>query len=136
MNEQVSSWLTAIEGLPEVHERLKRVVILNDDAIKVIKQQDGPTTLFYLEPPYLHETRSGQGANNDYQYEMTYQQHDRLLETLHECKGSFILSGYRSELYDDWKDTCNWRRVSIKIDNKASAKKTKDIKTECLWMNY
>ena len=36
MNEQASAWLTVIDGLPEVHARLKRVVILNHDALDVI----------------------------------------------------------------------------------------------------
>jgi DNA adenine methylase len=40
MNEQVSSWLSAVEGQLEAHERLKRVVILNSDPCKVIQQQD------------------------------------------------------------------------------------------------
>src|SRR5262245_46196307 len=31
MNEQASAWLTAVEGLPAVHRRLKRVVVLNRD---------------------------------------------------------------------------------------------------------
>lgn len=51
MNEQASAWLTAVEGLPAVHERLKRVVILGPkDAKEVIIQQDGDQTLFYLDP--------------------------------------------------------------------------------------
>ena len=56
MNEQASAWLTAIDGLPAVHARLQRVVILNQDALQVIKNQDGEKTLFYLDPPYLAET--------------------------------------------------------------------------------
>src|SRR5690606_34049844 len=78
MSEQVSSWLTAIEGLPAVHARLKRVVILNRDALDVIKQQDGESTLFYCDPPYLHETRV---TTNDYAHEMTQGQHVDLLRT-------------------------------------------------------
>lgn len=57
MNEQASAWLTAVEGLPEVHARLKRIVILNDDALEVIKSQDGASTLFYLDPPYVPDAR-------------------------------------------------------------------------------
>ena len=133
MNEQASSWLSAIEGLPESHERLKRVVVLNRDAIDVIRQQDGPNTFFYLDPPYLHETRV---TTDDYEYEMNEDEHEALLDTLGHVKGRFILSGYRSDLYDRVANYYGWHRNDIEIDNKASSKKTKDKKTECLWMNF
>lgn len=133
MNEQVSSWLSAVEGLPEAHERLKRVVVLNDDAVKVIKQQDGPKTHFYLDPPYLHETRVTTG---DYEHEMTEDQHRQLLAVLDKLKGTFQLSGYRSALYDSAAVACRWHRADFDLPNNASGKKAKERKTECLWMNY
>ncbi|HET6573043.1 MAG TPA: DNA adenine methylase, partial [Fimbriiglobus sp.] len=40
MNEQASAWLSAVDGLPAVHARLRRVVILNRDARDVIRQED------------------------------------------------------------------------------------------------
>ena len=58
MNEFPSAWLNAIGGLPAIHARFKRVVILNRKALYVIRQQDGPRTLFYLDPPYMHQTRA------------------------------------------------------------------------------
>lgn len=133
MNEQVSSWLSAVEGLPEAHARLKRVVILNDDACKVIKQQDGPNTLFYCDPPYLHETRV---TKSDYECEMSVEQHKALLDTLAAIEGKFILSGYPSQLYTDYEFRFCWKHIDIAIDNKASSKATKEIKIERLWMNY
>jgi len=51
MNEQASAWLSAVDGLRAVHRRLRRVVVLNRPAIEVIQGQDGPDTLFYLDPP-------------------------------------------------------------------------------------
>lgn len=133
MNEQVSSWLTAIEGLPDVHARLKRVVILCKPARDVILQQDGPNTLFYLDPPYLHETRV---ATEAYSWEMSEQAHVDLLDTLSGIEGHFLLSGYRSDLYEVMAHKHGWRRIEKQIDNKASSSKTKEIKTECLWVNY
>lgn len=133
MNEQVSAWLTAVEGLPEAHERLKRVVILNDDALKVIKQEDSQNTFFYLDPPYLHETRATTG---DYEHEMTEEQHSDLLELLDTIEGKFLLSGYHSRLYDIHADACGWVRHEKEIDNKASGKKSKERKVECLWANF
>ena len=133
MNEQVSAWLSAVEGLPEAHERLIRVEIRNMDAIEFIRKYDHKDCLFYCDPPYLHETRV---TNSDYQYEMSPEQHTQLLMKLKKIKGKFILSGYRHIIYDAIAAANNWRRVDIEIDNKASSQFTKPIKTECLWMNY
>ncbi len=131
MNEQASSWLTAVEGLQDVSERLKRVVVLNEDATKVIRSQDGPNTLFYLDPPYLHETRV---STEDYDHEMSTTQHIALLETILSCKGKVLLSGYPNELYDKYLK--KWSIRDIEIDNKASSAKRKPKMIERVWMNY
>lgn len=132
-NEQAASWLTAIEGLAEIHQRLRGVVIYNEDAIRLVSRQDGPRTFFYLDPPYLHETRL---TTRDYTHEMSADDHRRLLETLVGIEGKFLLSGYPSALYQEFADRHGWRRVDIEIDNKASGKAVKDKEIECLWMNY
>ena len=134
MNEQASAWLSAIDGLPEFHARLKRVVILHSNAVKVIKQQDGTRTLFYCDPPYMHETRHNGGG--EYKHEMTREQHVELLETLATVNGRFILSGYDSDLYHDFAQQHGWSCDSIEIDNKASGSKTKEKKIENIWKNY
>jgi DNA adenine methylase len=134
MNEQVSAWLSAVEGLPEVHDRLKRVVILSNEATRVIQQQDGAHTFFYLDPPYLHDTRNSVGEYGA--HEMSVEQHEALLEPLARVTGKFILSGYRSELYDDFANCHGWHRRDIEIDNKASARRSKPRVTECLWFNF
>jgi len=132
MNELVSAWLSAIDGLAEFHARLQRVVIYNKDACDVIRQQDGPRTLHYLDPPYLHETRSSTG---EYEFEMDEEDHLRLLETLAGIKGRFLLSGYPSELYDEFAAKHAWKCHEREIDNKASGSKTKEKRTECVWTN-
>jgi len=133
MSEQASAWLSAVEGLPEAHNRLKRVVILNHDALDVIREQDGPRTHFYCDPTYLPETRT---AKDCYEHEMTAVQHEHLLHRLAAIRGTFQLSGYHSELYDDMADCQKWRCVEFDLPNNASGKKKKERKIECLWMNY
>jgi len=133
MNEQLSSWLSAVDGLPEAHKRLIRVVIFNEDAAGVIEREDGADTFFYVDPPYMAETRVAKSA---YEHEMSREQHANLLVALGTATGKFILSGYKSELYLVAEKRYGWQRVDIEIDNKASSKKVKPIKTECLWMNY
>jgi DNA adenine methylase len=134
MNEQVSAWLNAIEGLPAVHTRLKRVLILNDNALTVIRNEDGPRTLFYLDPPYLHETRATIG---EYLYEMTYQQHRDLLEALKGIEGRFMLSGYDSDLYRGYANTVpRWNRHEFDLPNNAAGGKNKRRMVECVWTNF
>ena len=133
MNEQVSAWLTAVEGLPQIHQRLRRVVICNQDAIALIKQQDGRQTFLYCDPPYLHGTRSSTG---EYAHEMSDDGHRELLEVLAGIKGKFLLSGYSNELYESWAKQHGYACERIEIDNKASSAKNKQTKIECLWMNY
>jgi DNA adenine methylase len=133
MNEQVSAWLSAVEGLQEAHERLIRVEIRNMDAIDFIRKYDHEDCLFYCDPPYLPETRV---VEESYENEMTLEQHHDLLVALSSISGKFVLSGYPSSVYNDVGYINRWNRVDIKIDSKASSAAVKPIKTECLWMNY
>lgn len=133
MNEQVSAWLNAIEGLPDVHARLKRVLIRNQPALDIIRKEDGPRTLFYLDPPYLHETRATTG---EYRHEMTDKDHGELLEALTGVKGRFLLSGYHSKLYDGVAGIAKWTCHEKAIHNHAAGGKVKKVMTECVWTNF
>lgn len=133
MNEQVSAWLNCIEGLPAVHARLQRVLIRNRHALDIVAKEDGPRTLFYLDPPYLHETRATTG---EYEFEMTEDQHCDLLSALANVFSRFLLSGYRSDLYDTVASREKWNRHDFEIDNKAAGGKTKRKMVECVWTNF
>lgn len=131
MNEQASAWLNAVEGLAAVHARLRRVAILQRDALDVIRQQDGSDTLFYLDPPYLGETRT---ADDVYAHEMGLGGHAKLLETIRACKGRVMLSGYPSEMYD--RSLKDWTRHEFTLPNQAAGGKQKRLMTEVVWCNF
>jgi DNA adenine methylase len=131
MNNETSAWLSVLESLPAVHERLKRVLILNRPALEVIEKHDTPGTLFYLDPPYLHETRT---APDVYRYEMSEGDHRQLLDLVRGVKGKVLLSGYPSELYDAALE--GWRRETFNLANHAAGGKAKGRETEVLWMNF
>ncbi len=131
MNEQAAAWLSAVEGLAAVHARLKRVAILNRPALDVIRQQDGPDTLFYCDPPYLHQTRS---ATDTYTHEMSEADHRQLLAVLLRCQGKVMLSGYPSPLYDEILS--GWMRHPFDLPNNAAGGAVKARKTEVLWCNF
>lgn len=133
MNEQASAWLNAVEGLPAVHARLKRVVVLNRDALDVIRQQDGPQTLFYLDPPYLHDTRATTG---EYAHEMTEEQHTDLCTVSRQCKGKVMLSGYPSKLYQFQLEAQGWHRTDFDLPNNSAGGKDKRRMVECVWTNF
>jgi DNA adenine methylase len=124
----VSRWLGSVENLPEIVQRLLRVQIEHDSAIKVIKRYDSEETLFYCDPPYPHDSR---GDSQAYAYEMTDEQHRELSHVLHNLQGKVAISGYKcplmEELYGDWK--------LIQAPTKA-CHSTKGLRTEALWVNY
>lgn len=134
MNENVSAWLSAVDGLPEIHERLRRVEIRNLDFSEFISKYDHGRALFYLDPPYVHATRSTTGEYGP--HEMPDEQHVALLSQLRSISGKFMLSGYHSDLYDGWARELNWKCHEKVVDNKASCAKIKEKKTEVLWTNY
>jgi DNA adenine methylase len=131
MNGNASEWIGAVDGLPAVHARLRRVVIENRPALDVIQKGDEPGTLFYCDPPYVHETRA---STNDYAFEMTEQDHADLLDVLRQCKGKVMLSGYPNALYDD--ALAGWNRHQFDLANHAAGGKEKARETEVLWCNF
>lgn len=134
INGNASEWLGAVDGLAAVHERLRPVVIENMDAVELIEREDAPLTLHYCDPPYVHSTRAR--GKDDYAYEMTDEQHTELLRTLSKIEGRFLLSGYRSTLYDSWATTHGWERHDFDLPNNAAGGKEKRRMTECVWCNF
>ena len=124
----VSRWLGAVEGLPEIAQRLQRVQIENAPALEVIQRYDTPRTLFYLDPPYVHGSRGDAAA---YRYEMSDDDHRELAGLLQHIKGRAVLSGYRSPLYDEL--FAGWHRVDA--DEKL-CNSSKGRRRESLWMNF
>jgi DNA adenine methylase len=128
MSGVVSRWLGAIEDLPHIAMRLLRVQIENRPATEIVRLYDSPTTLFYCDPPYVHDSRTDKKA---YGYEMSDAEHKELAYTLKHCKGKVALSGYRCELMDTIYK--NWRRIDAPEKMCHSAKKKR---VECLWVNF
>ena len=124
----VSRWLGSVESLPEIAQRLLRVQIENAPAIEVIKRYDTAETVFYLDPPYVHSAR---GDTVAYGFEMTDEEHVELSSALHRIRGRAVLSGYRTELYDELY--ADWRRVDAKERNCHSIGKPRQ---ESVWLNF
>lgn len=89
-------WRNYPGGLSAIIRRLQGVTIENKPAIEVIQSQDSPDTLFYIDPPYVAESRD---PGSDYRHEMTRQDHCQLAEILRAVQGRVAISCYDTYLY-------------------------------------
>ncbi len=130
MSGVISRWLGGIKQLEFIAERLLRVQIENRPAIEVIKIYDSEETLFYCDPPYIHETR---GDTNAYAFEMNNQQHKELAEVLNEVKGKVAISNYEGNLMEEFYPASKWRKIA---NIEKTIHSTKGKRKEVLWVNY
>ena len=136
MCQSVSRWLGNIEeNLSGAIERLKEVQIENLDILDLIKKYDKEDTLFYLDPPYVPETRK---QKKSYDCEMTREQHIELINTLINIKGKVILSGYDNDIYNKLLDN-GWKKAILGEFSKRGQKTNNGELTkgkEFVWINY
>lgn len=137
MSQAVSQWLGKVENnIPHAVERLRSVQIENLDYKDLIKKYDRPETLFYLDPPYVHDTRK---MTYEYQHEMDNIMHLELVEMLSNIKGQGVLSGYDTEIYSPLLD-CGWTKRSIgnytKRSEKSNGNNSRSVAEEIVWIKY
>lgn len=116
-------------------ERLQHVSLENKPAVDIVDLYGAAeSNLLYVDPPYLGNTR---GHAHSYQHEMRRpEQHVELAEHLGMAKSAVVLSGYRSELYDDLY--ADWLRYDLPAytnqGNHVEGGKG-HTRTECVWSN-
>lgn len=123
-------WENLAQAFRAICHRLRGVVIENRDAASIIEQQDSPATLFYCDPPYVHDTRAmdRMHGHHGYVHEMTDADHAALAERLRAVVGMVLLSGYHGALYD--RLFGDWHRVEREALADGAAPRV-----EVLWMN-
>jgi len=134
MSGRTSAWRNLPRVIAEAGDRLQQAIIENLPWNEVMKRYDSEATLFYLDPPYLAETRK---AKKVYRLEMSHLDHVRLLLAAREVQGKVILSGYDSDPYDQLLP--GWTRSEFDAAARAGKKAANGKlprRTEVLWMNY
>lgn len=95
-------WQSAVDAIPEWHERLRNVVILSECGLKLCERIDDEAgTVIYCDPPYLVK-----GAS--YVHDFTPEGHRRLAESLRRFKPARVMVSYYdhpdlAELYPGWR---------------------------------
>jgi DNA adenine methylase len=129
----LNAWETMIKQLPLIAKRVANITILCEDFREIIKVWDEENALLYLDPPYLHSTRS-ENATEVYNDEMTVEDHMDLLQLVKNARGKVVLSGYSSPLYN--RNLKEWRCRKKQVANHSSQQKKKTRRVECIWVNY
>lgn len=129
------SFFNAIDGLPEVVSRWQHVQVENRDWRDVLDAVDGSDTFFYLDPPYVHSSRTGQ---KEYRHEMSDTDHEELIERIQSLKAKVILSGYENDIYKklDWQKRTYEKVAYSKGLTINTNENRKPKRTEVVWMNY
>jgi DNA adenine methylase len=123
-NNRSKLWVKVPSNILDVVERMREVIIENLPYEQVIRNNDREDTLVYADPPYLKETRD---EGDDYRHEFTEADHIALAKVLKETKGSVVLSGFKSELYNDLYH--DWQVFKCKTTAVSNQERT-----EVLWV--
>jgi DNA adenine methylase len=121
----------------ECAERLRGVAVECLPAVKVIERYGVASSVIYCDPTYVASTRSGRRKrpDGDYLHEMSDDDHRELAEALHRTPATVLLSGYRSDLYDEVYG--DFDSLSVGIDRPSSRGSATGVSgaVETIWSN-
>lgn len=125
---RVDNWNLKLKKLAFIADKLKSFQIENRNALELFDSVDKPTSIIYIDPPYLFHTRS---SKKRYRHEVGIDFHEQISEKAKHAQSKIIISGYSSPIYDDlFKDF-------VKTQNKETSATVHKRKTrECIWTNY
>lgn len=137
-----SAFLSIVDLLPQIAERLRMAQIEHADFRVILRRYCGPGYLAYCDPPYVGGTRRG----GEYAHEMTDDDHRDLVRLLLDYDGAVMLSGYPNEVYRPLEDA-GWTRYDFQtachaagrtrasnLQGEGAALKHQP-RTECVWLN-
>lgn len=120
-----SNWVELPALMEEVAERLKGVQIENLPAVEILGRYDTEDVFIYADPPYPPGIRK----SHLYKHEMSYAEHEQILERLKKHPGPVMISGYDNDLYNNMLS--GWRKAYKSTNAECGIKRT-----EVIWMNY
>jgi len=127
-------WYNLPDRVELLYQRIKNVMLEHKDALLLMDAFDHPQTWFYLDPPYLGETRGKTSQLVGYNHDMTNEEHIALCEKITNLKGSVIISGYDNPIYNHILQ--DWWRIDMEGFADRPSKHGREVKIESLWMNY
>lgn len=118
--------------LPLFTQRFQNVIIENCHWRDLLPDYDVDGAFWYLDPPYVLETRDG---GKVYEHEMTNAEHEELVRFLLTTRhAKVLLSGYQHPIYEPLAQN-GWFVEQFSIAKRASGRAGR-YGTETLWRNY
>jgi DNA adenine methylase len=130
MSKSISDFLSSIDRLDVLHDRLSRVIVTNTDGMELIRKYNAPNVFHYCDPPYEQSTRT----STRYKVDMDREGHIDFLNAVIESKSKILISGYDCELYDKLSEN-GFKKVSFEVKTIDGNFKPK-TKKEFLFYNY
>ncbi|MBP5456342.1 MAG: DNA adenine methylase [Paludibacteraceae bacterium] len=130
MAKSVSDFLSTVDRLADIHQRLSRVVVLHRDGINLMAEFNKATAFMYCDPPYDQTTRT----RARYKVDMDMDKQNEFIDACLDSKAKLLISGYDSDVYDRLtRGGFEKIQFEVKTTSGAHEKKTK---VETLWKNY
>ena len=129
MARPISDWLGSVNKLPIISKRFERINIESMLALDIIDKYNSSDSFFYIDPPYVSDSRAGVGQYG--QYEMDDNDHRELAYILNNIEGKSVVSGYKNHLYDELFK--GWNRVDAPVKFAPTSRKDRQ---ESIWLNY
>jgi DNA adenine methylase len=123
-------WASYPPAIAAAGARLSGVLIENRPAAEVLQQHDSPTTLHFVDPPYVHCTRVIRSSGG-YRHELTDSDHEALLALLLGLQGMVVLCGYQSDLYH--RALASWEQHTTPA--RISGGRGTTLREEVVWLN-
>lgn len=125
---KVNAFANAVDRLHTCAARFRRVQVESLDWRDCMKRYDREATCFYLDPPYVLDTRTGGEA---YLHELSDDDHRDFVKVCCELKGDAVISGYEHPLYEPLVEA---GYELHRIDTVARVNSAKAVpRTECIW---
>lgn len=129
--------LRRLDRLAAIAHRLRGVQIENLDWRDVLGRYDHSDAVFYLDPPYVRETRRRPRTRGgkDYAQELTTDEHAEFVDRVLALTGSVLVSGYDHEVYRPL-EAAGFERLEFDVLCSAAATRADSshfARTEIVW---
>lgn len=108
--DTVNRWVMRLCHINWFIDRLRFVQIEQRDGIECIRAYDNPDAVFYVDPPYVLDTRISRRL---YVHEPQAGYDTQLIDALLSIRGHAVLSGYRYDLIHSRLEEAGWVRIDV-----------------------